>query len=98
VKMPGFTIYHTGDTGFYSDMEYLGKLYNIDVMLLPICSNYMMGVKEAVWAVEKVRPKIVIPMHYDTFPKLNADPGEFKKLVGKLAKVEIICHQRPSSC
>ncbi|MFA8434926.1 MAG: MBL fold metallo-hydrolase [Marinifilaceae bacterium] len=56
VDGPGVTFYHTGDTAFYSDMEYLSRLYEIDVMFLPICSNYMIGVKEAVWATEKVRP------------------------------------------
>ena len=90
IKTPEITIYHTGDTGFYSDMEYLRKLYDIDVMLLPICSNYMMGIEEATWTVEKVKPKTVIPMHYNTFPLLNADAEEFKTKIGKIANVEIL--------
>ncbi len=90
LEIGNFSFYHTGDTAFYSDMEYLGKLYNIDVMMLPICSNYMMGIQEASWAVEKVKPKIVIPMHYNTFPALRADPKMFKKLVGDVARVEIL--------
>lgn len=90
VKTNNFVFYHTGDTGFYSDMEYLGKLYNIDVMMLPICSNYMMGVKEASWAVEKIRPKIAIPCHYDTFTQLKADPMEFKSLTTDFARIEIL--------
>ncbi|MMZ64427.1 metal-dependent hydrolase [compost metagenome] len=40
-----------------------------------------MGVKEAVKAVQLIRPKIAIPMHYNTFPPIKADPEEFKKLV-----------------
>jgi len=90
VKTPDITLYHTGDTGFYSDMEYLGKLYDIDVMMLPICSNFMMGIREAIWAVEKVKPKTVIPMHYNTFPKLNADVEDFKKKLGGISKVDTL--------
>jgi L-ascorbate metabolism protein UlaG (beta-lactamase superfamily) len=86
----GFTFYHTGDTGFFSDLEYLGKLYDIDVMMLPICSNYMMGIKEASWAVQKVRPKIAIPCHYDSVAKLITDPVEFKNLAKDFAKIEIL--------
>jgi L-ascorbate metabolism protein UlaG (beta-lactamase superfamily) len=90
IKFNDFTIYHTGDTGFYSDMEYLGKLYNIDVMMLPICSNYMMGIKEAFWAVEKVNPKMVIPMHYNTFPKLRADTSAFIEMLKDISIVKIL--------
>jgi L-ascorbate metabolism protein UlaG (beta-lactamase superfamily) len=53
VNMPEITIYHNRDTAFCSDMEYLSRLYDIDLMMVPICSNYMMGIREAVWAVEK---------------------------------------------
>ncbi len=60
------------------------------IRILPICSTYMMGIREAVWAVGKVRPKTVIPMHYNTFPELNTDAEGFKKKIGSLAKVEIL--------
>ncbi|OFX84559.1 MAG: hypothetical protein A2W99_02730 [Bacteroidetes bacterium GWF2_33_16] len=89
VKTPEITFYHTGDTAFYSDMEYLSRLYNIDVMMLPICSNYMMGITEAVWAVEKVKPKIVIPCHYDAIPALYTNPNDFKEKVSQFSQVEI---------
>lgn len=90
VKTPNLTFYHTGDTAFYSDMELFSKLYEIDLMLVPLCPTYMMGIKETVWAVEKVKPKITIPMHYNTFSKIKADPQEFKKMVADKSKVEIV--------
>ncbi len=37
-----------------------------------------------------LRPKKVIPMHYNAFPIIQADPGEFKELVGSLAEVLIL--------
>jgi L-ascorbate metabolism protein UlaG (beta-lactamase superfamily) len=90
INTPEITFYHTGDTSFYSDMEYLSKLYQIDIMMVPICSNYMMGITEAVWAVEKVKPKIVIPCHYDAIPELNTNPEEFKEKASQYSRVEIL--------
>ena len=55
------------------------RLYNIDVMILPVCSNYMIGINEAIWAIEKVNLKIVIPCHYATISVLNTNVDEFKQ-------------------
>lgn len=90
INTPEITFYHTGDTAFYSDMEYLSRLYDIDVMMVPICSNYMMGITEAVWAVEKVKPKFVIPCHYDAIPILTTNPEVFKENASSFSQVEIL--------
>lgn len=90
VKTPELTFYHTGDTAFYSDMEYLSRLYQIDIMMLPICSNYMMGITEAAWATEKVSPKFVIPCHFNTVPALKANPELFRERVGAISEVQIL--------
>jgi len=83
-------VYHTGDTGLFYDMKLIGEINPIDYMLLPIGDNFTMGITDAVKAVEFVSPKFAIPMHYNTFPVINADPNEFKSLVeakGFYAKV-----------
>lgn len=90
VDMDGVKVYHTGDTGLFSDMKLIGELYEPDVMLLPIGDFYTMGIKEAVKAVELVKPKIAIPMHYSTFPLIDTDPMEFKKLAEKFCKVVVL--------
>jgi len=74
-------IYHTGDTGLFYDMKLIGEMTPIDCMLLPIGDNFTMGITDAVKAAELVSPKLVIPMHYNTFPVIKADPHKFKKLV-----------------
>ncbi len=79
VEMDGKRVYHCGDTDVFLDMELIGELYSPNVMLVPIGGWYTMGVKEAVKAVELVKPEIAIPMHYNTFPVIEADPEEFKK-------------------
>lgn len=90
VKTNDVCFYHTGDTAFYSDMEYLSRLYEIDIMMIPICSNYMMGITEAVWAIEKVKPKFVIPCHFDAIPVLNSNTDDFKEKASFFSKVEIL--------
>ena len=73
-------VYHTGDTGLFYDMKLIGEMTSIDYLLLPIGDNFTMGITDAVKAVELVSPKVAIPMHYNTFPVISADPDEFKKL------------------
>jgi len=81
ISADGKNVYHTGDTGLFYDMKLIGEMTTIDYMLLPIGDNFTMGITDAVKAVEFVAPKVAIPMHYNTFPVIQADPNEFKKLV-----------------
>jgi L-ascorbate metabolism protein UlaG (beta-lactamase superfamily) len=92
VKLPSGTFYHPGDTGLFYDMKLFGELYDIDLFFVPIGSYYVMGIKEAVKAVELVNPKVAIPMHYDTFPVIEANPKQFyQKVIDKgKSKVEIM--------
>ena len=77
LKLDGLTIYHAGDTGLSSEMEILGKQYDIDVALLPIGGNFTMDIPDALMAVDILKPKMVIPMHYNTFPVIKQDPTVF---------------------
>ncbi|MGB4131668.1 MAG: metal-dependent hydrolase, partial [Tepidanaerobacteraceae bacterium] len=51
---------------------------------------YTMGIEDAAKAVEMIKPKKVIPMHYNTFPAIQRDPMEFKKLVEARTQTEVI--------
>jgi L-ascorbate metabolism protein UlaG (beta-lactamase superfamily) len=83
ITIDGKTIYHTGDTGLFYDMKLIGEMNPVDYMLLPIGDNFTMGINDAVKAVELANPKIAIPMHYNTFPVIEADPEEFRNKVEK---------------
>jgi L-ascorbate metabolism protein UlaG (beta-lactamase superfamily) len=84
ISIDGKNIYHTGDTGLFYDMKLIGEMTPIDYLLLPIGDNFTMGITDAVKAVELTSPKVAIPMHYNTFPVIKADPNEFKlKTEGK---------------
>ncbi len=86
IEMGGKTIYHCGDTGLFLDMKLIGERDDIDVMIAPIGDNFTMGIDDAVKAVEFVNPNLAIPIHYDTFPIIEADPNEFKSKVESIGK------------
>ncbi len=73
------TIYHAGDTGVFSDMKLIGDLYKPDIAMLPIGGHYTMGPEETIEAIKMIKPKIVIPMHYNTFDMIKQDANLFKK-------------------
>lgn len=90
IKSSEKTFYHAGDTGVFYDMILIKELYRPEVVMLPIGGHFTMGVDEAVKAVELLEPKHVIPMHYNTFPLISADPEEFKsKVRNKFPNVNI---------
>ncbi|MHC1631646.1 MAG: metal-dependent hydrolase [Methanotrichaceae archaeon] len=86
----GTKVYHAGDTALFSDMRLIGDLYRPDVALLPIGDRYTMGPREAAIATSWIRPKIVIPMHYNTWPIIEQDPFEFQSLVESLCDTEVM--------
>jgi len=89
--MGGKTVYHTGDTGLFLDMKLIGEMNHIDLMFLPIGDNFTMGVDDAVRAVEFVKPKIAVPIHYQTWDIIDAEPEQFKKkLAASGVKVAIL--------
>jgi L-ascorbate metabolism protein UlaG (beta-lactamase superfamily) len=83
-------VYHTGDTGLFYDMKLIGEMNDIDYMLLPIGDNFTMGITDALKAVELANPVTAIPMHYNTFPVIEADPKEFKQKVENMGKESIV--------
>jgi len=75
----GPTIYHTGDTDLFSDMALVSRFNKIDIMLVCIGDHFTMGPARAAEAVKLVDPRIVIPMHYGTFPVLTGTPEAFDR-------------------
>jgi len=88
VTLGGRTVYHCGDTALTMEMQLLAG--QVDAMLAPIGDNYTMGIADAVRAVEFVKPRTVIPMHYNTFDVIRADPEDFKRQVGGRAQVVVL--------
>lgn len=87
LTIDGKSLYHTGDTGLFLDMQLIGEMTPLDYMLLPIGDNFTMGIRDAVKAVQLAKPGVAIPMHYNTFPVIAADPHEFERQVAEIGKV-----------
>ena len=88
IKLDGKRVYHAGDTALTLEMQLLAG--QVDVMLAPIGDNFTMGVADAALAVEFVKPKVVIPMHWNTFDVIAVDPAEFTSAVGATAEVVVL--------
>jgi L-ascorbate metabolism protein UlaG (beta-lactamase superfamily) len=89
IGIDGVKIYHAGDTGLFSDMKLIGELYHPDVALLPIGGRYTMGTAEAMMAANFIGAKMVIPIHYNTWDKITADPLPFKRAIEKTTDIRV---------
>lgn len=78
IKAAGRTLYHAGDTALFGDMALIGR-HGLDLALLPIGDRYTMGPDEALEALNLLRPKLAVPMHYNTFDAIRTDPAAFAR-------------------
>lgn len=86
----GFRIYDTGDTDVFGDMALIGRFFAPDLALVCIGGHFTMDPEHAAYAVrELIRPKMVIPDHFGTYPVINRTPAEFKAALGK-APVKVL--------
>jgi L-ascorbate metabolism protein UlaG (beta-lactamase superfamily) len=76
LTVDGSTIYHAGDSDPIPEMEGL----EVDIAMLPVSGVYVATADEAVEAANKIRPKLVIPMHYGSIVGSRADAERFKEL------------------
>jgi L-ascorbate metabolism protein UlaG (beta-lactamase superfamily) len=88
MDLGGKTLYHAGDTALLTDMTLLKG--TVDLALLPIGDNFTMGPSDAARAVDFIEPKVVIPIHYNTFDLIAQDPEVFRGMVGSRATVEVL--------
>lgn len=91
----GPTLYHTGDTDVYQDMKLIPEFHSVDVMLACIGGHFTMDPARAALAVEWVKPKQVIPMHYGTYPILAGTPAQFKSALDKRGLGDRMVEMKP---
>ncbi|MBA2296689.1 MAG: metal-dependent hydrolase [Actinobacteria bacterium] len=77
----GFTIYFSGDTSVFGDMALIARIYEPDLVVLPIGDHFTMGPREAAVALELLGAKRCVPSHYGTFPLLTGTPERLRELV-----------------
>lgn len=73
-------IYMAGDTGLFGDMRLIGE-EGLDLAVIPIGDNYTMGPADALRAVRLLNPRVVIPIHFNTFDLIRQDPKAWAERV-----------------
>jgi L-ascorbate metabolism protein UlaG (beta-lactamase superfamily) len=68
----GCRIYDAADTGLFGDMSLIGD-EGLDLAILPIGDFYTMGPDDALRALKLLKPRYVLPIHYNTFPPIVQD-------------------------
>jgi len=84
----GPVIYDAGDTNVFGDMKLIAELYHPEVAILPIGGYYTMSPKEAALAARLIEPKMILPIHFGTFPPLKGTPKELASLIGPSIEVK----------
>jgi len=82
----GPTLYHTGDTAYFKDMETIGETYSIDLALLNIGGHFGMEPKMAARAAQSVRAKLAVPHHFATSAGMTQTSDTFAAAL-KTAKI-----------
>jgi L-ascorbate metabolism protein UlaG (beta-lactamase superfamily) len=79
----GFRIWHTGDTGAFTDMRFIAETYHPDLLMLPIGGHFVMTPADAAMvAREWIKPRYALPIHYGTTPQLAGTPAQFQAALG----------------
>jgi L-ascorbate metabolism protein UlaG (beta-lactamase superfamily) len=78
----GTTVYHSGDTDVFGDMQLIGERFNPEIAVLPIGGHYTMGPRDAGRAADMTGAATVIPVHYATFPALAGTPAQLRDHTG----------------
>jgi len=73
----GPTIYHSGDTAYFRDLETIGESYAVDVALLNIGGHFGMEPRMAAKAAQAVHAKLAIPQHFGTSPDMTQSAAGF---------------------
>lgn len=80
-------IYFAGDTALFSDMSLIGSV-GLDVAVLPVGDNFTMGPDDALTAVDYLKPRLVIPGHYNTWPPIEIDVKDWARRVKAQTEAE----------
>ena len=90
------SVYVAGDTGFFSDMEFIGRT-GLKAAIVPIGDRFTMGPEQALEAIKLLKPKIAIPSHYNTWAPIQQDADKWVKEVQNQTSSQAVAFQ-PGEC
>jgi len=93
-EVDGIMICHLGDLGHPLSDKQTAELGSVDILLIPVGGYYTIDAKTATQICDRLKPKVIIPMHYKTnkcgFPIAGVDEfARGKKNVDKLDTSEV---------
>jgi L-ascorbate metabolism protein UlaG (beta-lactamase superfamily) len=69
-------------------MALIARIYQPDIVVLPIGDHFTMGPREAAAALELLGNPRCVPCHWGTFPVLTGTPQKLKELAPNADIVE----------
>jgi L-ascorbate metabolism protein UlaG (beta-lactamase superfamily) len=85
LTLPEAKIYIAGDTALFSDMQLYGR-DGLDLAIVPIGDFFTMGPEDSIEAIQLLKPKRVLPCHYNTWPPINQDAKAWAEMVQSQTK------------
>jgi len=79
----GRRLYHAGDTWLMAEMEFIRRIWSPEIVLLPVGGHFTMDLRAARIALELLSPRIVVPMHYDTFPVIATPEEDIRRALSE---------------
>ena len=80
IEAAGQRVYFACDTALFRDMELIGAL-GLDAAVLPIGDHFTMGIDDSVQATQWLKPRYVLPAHYNTWPPIAQDVGQWAERI-----------------
>ena len=72
LELDGRRVYFACDTALFGDMQWIGR-GGLDAAILPIGDLFTMGPADSLEATKLLRPRKVLPSHYNTWPPIAQD-------------------------
>jgi L-ascorbate metabolism protein UlaG (beta-lactamase superfamily) len=88
-SLPPYCLYYAGDTALFSDLALIAR-HGVDCLIVPIGDLFTMGPEDSIEAIQMVRPKIVLPTHYNTWPPIVQDAAAWVKSVHRATSAKAI--------
>lgn len=89
LRLADAMIYFACDTALFSDMERIGRA-GLDLAVLPIGDLFTMGPEDSIEAIQLLKPKRVMPAHYNTWPPIAQDAAAWAETVRRETSAEPI--------
>ena len=65
LEVDGIAVCHLGDLGHALGDKQVAELGKVDILLVPVGGYYTIGVKVATEVCNQLKPKVIIPMHWN---------------------------------